>query len=84
MDGFFLEGFTATISMVEDEAALKAMQGNERITNRSYQASLEEAWPDDLRQLTARNYGDEQRHLAYIREALRNRAWEEQGPVQHA
>jgi uncharacterized protein (TIGR02284 family) len=82
--GFFLKGFTAVTSMVGDEAALKAMQGNEQITNRSYQASLAEAWPDDLRQLIARNYGDEQRHLAYIREALQNRAWEQQEPVQHA
>lgn len=82
--GFFLKGFTAVTSMVGDEAALKAMQGNEQLTNRSYQAALEEAWPDDLRQLVARNYGDEQRHLAYIREALHNRAWEQHEPVQHA
>jgi len=82
--GFILKGFTAVTSMVGDEAALKAMQGNEQITNHSYKASLEAAWPDDLRQLIARNYGDEQRHLAYIREALQNRAWEKHEPVQHA
>ena len=82
--GFFLKGFTAVTSMVGDEAALRAMQGNEQLTNRAYQAALEEAWPDDLRQLITRNYGDEQRHLSYIREALQNRAWEHREPVQHA
>lgn len=82
--GFFLKGFTALTSMVGDEAALRAMQGNEQLTNRSYKEALEEAWPDDLRQLIAHNYADEQRHLAYIRESLQHRAWEQQEPVHHA
>ncbi len=82
--GFFLKGFTALTSMVGDEAALRAMQGNEQLTNRSYKEALEEAWPDDLRQVIAHNYGDEQRHLAYIRDALHNRTWEQSEPVQHA
>lgn len=75
--GFVLKGFTAITSMMGNEAALRAMQGNEKLTNTSYANSLKEAWPEDIRNLLEANYRDEQRHLAYIEDALRNRIWEQ-------
>jgi uncharacterized protein (TIGR02284 family) len=78
--GFVLKGFTAVTSMMGNEAALRAMQGNEKLTNSSYASALRENWPADIRNVIEQNYRDEQRHLAYIEDALRNRIWE-QGAV---
>ncbi|WNG62438.1 ferritin-like domain-containing protein [Archangium gephyra] len=79
--GFILKGFTAVTSMMGNEAALQAMRGNEMLTNRTYQAALEVEWSDEARAIIERNYSDEQRHLAFIENALRTRLWE-QTPVQ--
>lgn len=75
--GFFIKGFTAVTSMVGDEAALQAMRGNETLTNRTYKSALQENWSEDVRALIEKNYADEQRHLAFIVDALRNRLWEQ-------
>lgn len=77
--GFVLKGFTAITSMMGTEAALRAMQGNENLTNRTYADALKFQWPQDIRNLVEANYRDEQRHLAYIEDALRNRIWEQSG-----
>ncbi|HEX5753114.1 MAG TPA: ferritin-like domain-containing protein [Archangium sp.] len=79
--GFILKGFTAVTSMMGNEAALQAMRGNELLTNRTYRAALEMEWSGETRAIIERNYSDEQRHLAFIESALRNRIWE-QAPVQ--
>jgi uncharacterized protein (TIGR02284 family) len=76
--GFVLKGFTAITSMMGNEAALKAMQGNEKLTNRTYEHALKEGWTDEVRTVIDRNFRDEQRHLAFIENALRTRAWEQQ------
>src|ERR1041385_2462108 len=68
--GFFIQGFTAVTSMMGDEAALRAMRGNEQVTTRTYARALESVWPDDVRALIERNLADERRHLAFIEEAL--------------
>lgn len=75
--GFFLKGFTAITSMMGDEAALQAMRGNETLTNKKYKDALGENWSEDLRALIEKNYSDEQRHMAFIVDALRNRLWEQ-------
>jgi uncharacterized protein (TIGR02284 family) len=75
--GFILKGFTAVTSMMGTEAALQAMRGNENLTNRTYKNALNEEWSDDIRMIIERNYRDEQRHLAFIEDALRNRVWEQ-------
>lgn len=77
--GFALKGFTAITSMMGNEAALKAMQGNEKLTNRTYEQALKESWPEDVRGIIERNFRDEQRHLAFIEESLRMRSWEQPG-----
>jgi uncharacterized protein (TIGR02284 family) len=79
--GFILKGFTAVTSSMGDGPALRAMKGNEELTNRTYARSLEEDWPDDVRVLIERNYSDEQRHLAAIEDFIRLRAEEPAGPV---
>jgi len=73
--GFLIEGFTAIVSH-GDHSALLAMHGNEELTNRIYRAALDEELPQDVRAPVERNYEDEQRHLAWIKEALDTRAWE--------
>ncbi|QRN96770.1 ferritin-like domain-containing protein [Archangium violaceum] len=77
LKGFILKGFTAVTSMMGNEAALQAMRGNEELTNRTYRAALEVEWGDEARAIIERNYSDEQRHLAFIEAALRNRIWEQ-------
>ncbi len=75
--GFFLKGLTAVTSMMGDEAALQAMRGNETLTNRTYKAALKVNWSEDVRALIEKNYADEQRHLAFIAESIRNRSWDQ-------
>jgi len=74
--GFLIKGFTAITSMMGDEAALRAMKGNEHLTTSTYEKALREDWPEDVMLLIRRNFSDEQRHLAFIEECLRNKPWE--------
>ena len=72
--GFFLKGFTALQSMVGDEAALRAMHANERLTNNTYQEALNDpSITGDARLLVERHRADEARHLAWIERALHER-----------
>ena len=80
--GFLIKGFTAVTSMMGNEAALRAMQGNEQLTNRIYQTALSETWPDEVRKVVERNHADERRHLAFIQECLRTRLWDQSQPAQ--
>jgi uncharacterized protein (TIGR02284 family) len=77
--GVLLEGMTALRSMTGSEGALKAMKMNEELTNRRYQEALEADLPPTIRAVVERNRMDEARHLAYIEECLRLRAWETAG-----
>lgn len=82
LKGFVLQGFTAITAQMGTEAALKAMQANEKLTNRTYQRATAEELPADIMGIIARNFTDEQRHLRYIEDALRTRSWEQAAPVQ--
>ena len=75
--GFFIKGFTAITSAMGDEAALKAMQGNETLTTSTYQKALGNPFPPDVMALVQKNFGDEQRHLAFIKDAIQMRRWEQ-------
>lgn len=77
LKGFVIQGFTAITSEIGDEAALKAMRGNEKLTTKTYSDALAEDWPDQIRKPISNNYSDEQWHLAFIEEALRLRSWEQ-------
>lgn len=76
--GFVIKGFTAITSMMGNEAALKAMHGNEKLTTRTYEQAMKESWTEDVRVIIERNFRDEQRHLAFIENALRTRSFEQQ------
>jgi uncharacterized protein (TIGR02284 family) len=69
--GFLIKGMTQLRSSMSDEQALKAMHQNEEVTTRAYRDAV--GWtdvPDDVREVLARAYRDEQRHIAYIEERL--------------
>jgi len=76
LKGFVIEGFTALMSQ-GDRSALMAMRGNEELTNRMYQAALEnEDLPAEVRTVLERNYADEQRHVAWIKNQLNIHVWD--------
>jgi len=75
--GFFMKGMTALQSMAGDEMALKAMLSNERFTNSRYAEAMHDvSFPDDVRELVAKNRADEARHLDWIEKAIDRRVWE--------
>ena len=53
-----------------------AMRSNEEVLNKTYAHHLGLDFPDDIKETIRRNYEDEQRHLAWVESALRNRIWE--------
>jgi uncharacterized protein (TIGR02284 family) len=82
--GFFLKGFTAITAMMGDESALRAMQGNEKLTNRTYHKALEHPfWTDEIRTVLQANWADERRHLEFIEECLRDTSWRSTGRASH-
>lgn len=75
LKGTVLTGFTAITSLMGNEASLLAMVGNEELTTRTYQAALEGEWTVEERSMIERHYGDERRHLEWIKHAARSREW---------
>ena len=57
-------------------ATVMAMRGNEELTNRYYASATEEELPESARSIVSRNYEDEKRHLAWIKETIDAKAWE--------
>jgi uncharacterized protein (TIGR02284 family) len=76
LKGFVLQGFTAIRSMSGTEGAIKAMESNEKMTNKEYSDAHMMDMPPEIKSLIDENYGDEQRHLHYIREVLSTHAWQ--------
>jgi rubrerythrin len=74
--GYLIEGFTALRSKTGTEGALKAMQGNEKLTNKKYGDARSWALTPTARSLIEKNYEDERRHLEYIEVVLESRSWE--------
>jgi uncharacterized protein (TIGR02284 family) len=60
------------------EMSLKAMRSNEELLNKQYRQRLQKAFPGEILELIRQNYGDEQRHLAWVEQALQTRLWEQQ------
>ena len=58
------------------ELTLKAMRSNEEMLNKTYAHHLSLDFPDDIKQVIRQNYADEQRHLAWVQQALQTRLWE--------
>ncbi|HEY3449419.1 MAG TPA: DUF2383 domain-containing protein [Myxococcales bacterium] len=81
--GYVLQGFTALRSAMGTEGALKAMKGNEELTNRTYSNALGKGFPVDVLAVLQKNYADEQRHLAAINQWIGIRVWEQAGAGVH-
>ncbi|BDG08665.1 hypothetical protein AMPC_17780 [Anaeromyxobacter paludicola] len=77
--GFLIEGMTALRSNMGTEQALKAMQSNERLTNKNYGQAVSMPWPQDVETVIQRCAADERRHLEYIDQCLQTRPWESSG-----
>ena len=78
LKGYIIQGFTAIRSMMGNEAALKAMKGNEELTNKTYEKALEFDFPVDIKNVVQRNREDERRHLEYVNRCINESVWEEQ------
>jgi uncharacterized protein (TIGR02284 family) len=75
--GFLIKGMTAIRSKSGPEGALKAMETNEKLTNESYSKAVRWDAPNDIKMVLEKNYSDERTHLAFIKDALSRRLWEE-------
>lgn len=73
--GAVLKTMTQFSGALGTEASLLAMVANEEITNRSYDAALKSDWDAEARAVLERNRDDERRHLAWIKQAIRERPW---------
>jgi uncharacterized protein (TIGR02284 family) len=75
--GMLQKGFTKVAGLVGTEATLRAMLQNEKVTNQMYGKGVQKGFPPDVLEVVQRNYSDEQRHFAWIDNALRQRIWEQ-------
>lgn len=68
--GFFIEGFTRIRSFGGATGTLKAMESNERLTNKRYSDATTWDLEPRIRDIIRTNYEDEKRHLTYIEKTL--------------
>jgi rubrerythrin len=80
--GTILGSMTGLRARLGTEQALHAMRTNEQLTNSTYARVLAKPFPEDVLELVRKNYGDEQRHLAWIERAIDQRLWEQAGAAQ--
>jgi uncharacterized protein (TIGR02284 family) len=77
LKGFLRKTMTKVAGLGGTELTLKAMKSNEELLNNTYSHHLIKfEWPDDIKEVIRQNYGDEQRHLAWVEQALLARLWE--------
>jgi len=74
--GSLIQGFTALRSVTGTEGALKAMESNEKLTNKTYEEASSWDLPLDAISLVKSNFDDEKLHIRYIQTSLRDRIWE--------
>lgn len=71
LKGLLIKGLTALQSAFGTESALKAMKGNEELTNKTYDEALaDNNLPVHIRFLLEKNRDDERLHLQYIEQQL--------------
>jgi rubrerythrin len=71
--GYIIKGFTAIAAQIGLKSTLKALQQNEKITNKTYREALDLECDDAvLKANIKKGYDDEVRHLQYIDEQLNN------------
>jgi len=75
LKGYILDVFTKVRSFTGTEGALKALRTGEETTNRRYGKAVTMDFPDRIKTLVDKNYRDEQLHLSYIEQALKDQVW---------
>ncbi len=68
--GFLIEGFTKIRSMGGTDAALSAMETNEKLTNKKYSEASGWDVPAEILDILIANFEDEKEHLAFIQKKL--------------
>jgi uncharacterized protein (TIGR02284 family) len=76
--GVIRKTMTKVAGLIGTEMTLKAMRSNEEVLNKQYGERIKKAFPGDILDLIHRNLSDEQRHLAWVEQALQLRLWEQQ------
>ncbi len=77
LKGMLRKTMTKAAGLGGTELTLKAMRSNEELLNKTYAHHLQAFdFPDDIKEVIRKNYGDEQRHLAWVQQALQARLWE--------
>jgi uncharacterized protein (TIGR02284 family) len=76
--GVIRKTMTKAAGLGGTELTLKAMRSNEEVLNKQYRERLQKAFPSDILELIRQNFNDEQRHLAWVEQALQGRVWEQQ------
>jgi uncharacterized protein (TIGR02284 family) len=75
--GVIRKTMTKIAGLIGAETVLKAMRSNEEALNKTYQHHLMLDFPTDVLEVIRRNRQDEERHLAWVEDALRARLWEQ-------
>jgi uncharacterized protein (TIGR02284 family) len=74
--GYLISGFTSLRSITGTEGALKAMQSNEKTTNKHYDEAVTWSLTPSAKAVVDKGYSDERAHLQYIERTLEARTWE--------
>lgn len=68
--GHLIEGFTSLRSSFGTDSALKAMEQNEKMTNKKYDEALDWDIPATAKEVIQKGAEDEKMHLQFIRDTL--------------
>ncbi|HZP66393.1 MAG TPA: PA2169 family four-helix-bundle protein [Rudaea sp.] len=74
--GMVRKTMTKVAGLIGTETVLRAMKSNEEVLNKTYAHHASLDFPRDILDIVQRNFSDEQRHLAWVEQALNTRMWE--------
>ena len=77
LKGLVRKTMTKIAGLIGTETVLRAMKSNEEALNKTYSHHAAMDFPRDILDVIQRNYADEQRHLAWVEQALNTRMWEQ-------
>lgn len=75
--GLFLSGATSLQGLTGTGGALKALQSEEKLINKTYNDAVHQGFPYEIRKTLDANFRDEQLHIEYINSTLENKSWKE-------
>ncbi|MFO7551027.1 MAG: DUF2383 domain-containing protein [Haliea sp.] len=64
------KGKVVLADLLGDEAILKAMRANEEVTNKKYEAAVEEGYAEHIQAVLRQGLADERRHKAWLKTTL--------------